>query len=607
MTARLLLAAVWLLSALYLAKDLRRSWLPHDEGLLAQSAERVLLGELPHKDFDEIYTGGLSCLNAEAFRLFGTNLASMRYMLYPFFVVWVPCVFFIASRFAGPWVAAAFTFLAVAWSVPNYPPAMPSWYNLFFATFGIVALLRYIETGRHRWVFIAGVCGGVSFLFKVSGLYYVAGAVLFLLFRQLWTQRDGATERDSQPQSWYRPVGVVLFVLAYEVMVISLLRKVFYLGSVLYFFLPALAIGIAVVWQELQSRRGAPTLKSLLKDLLLFGTGVAIPVLIFLIPYMRAGAVADFVRGVFVLPGKRFLFAIRTQSVPRFLVGSTVDIACVTALFRTPGKIRGTLGGLLAAAAMVAGIEVKRHLVVYDAVWVPIWNLLPVVVCAGVLFLMTRTNIQGQHRDRVFLLLATTAACNLVQFPYSAQIYFCYVAPLLVLSILAVGTLVDDPPRLALSSLFCICLLYTLFVVTPTFKFNHGEVGAPSSTPPDLAVPRAGSLTVYGEDAKENTDVVNLVLQHARGSYIYATPDCPQVYFLSGFRNPTRTMFDFLDEQTGRTERILNAIHAHAVNLVVINRSPGFSGPVPEDLRAALESEFPEHAATANYEVRWKP
>jgi len=39
----------------------------------------------------------------------------------------------------------------------------------------------------------------------------------------------------------------------------------------------------------------------------------------------------------------------------------------------------------------------------------------------------------------------------------------------------------------------------------------------------------------------------------------------------------------------------------------VINLAPGFSGPVPQDLRVALDREFPERAFTPNYEVRWKP
>ena len=79
------------------------------------------------------------------------------------------------------------------------------------------------------------------------------------------------------------------------------------------------------------------------------------------------------------------------------------------------------------------------------------------------------------------------------------------------------------------------------------------------------------------------------------------------MYFLANRRNPTRTLFDFLDDPKGRSERILSAIHAQKVYLVVLNRGPYFSGAVPSDLRAVLEKEFPNRADTAQFEVRWKP
>lgn len=100
-------ATVLLLSALYAAKGLKRGWFPWDEGILAQSAVAVLHGELPHRDYLEIYTGGLSYLNAAAFRLFGTNLASMRYMLFLFFLLWVPAFYYAALRFVSMPAAGA--------------------------------------------------------------------------------------------------------------------------------------------------------------------------------------------------------------------------------------------------------------------------------------------------------------------------------------------------------------------------------------------------------------------------------------------------------------------------------------------------------------------
>src|SRR5712692_9752887 len=126
----------------------------------------------------------------------------MRYMLFLFFLAWVPANYYAASRFVSAPVAGAVTLLAVAWGLPNYAAAMPSWYNLFFATFGLAALLRYIEAQSDRWLLIAGLCGGISLLFKLLGLYFVAGAVLFLLFRE--QMAPSAAPADRRESLWYQ-------------------------------------------------------------------------------------------------------------------------------------------------------------------------------------------------------------------------------------------------------------------------------------------------------------------------------------------------------------------------------------------------------------------
>src|SRR5437867_9252682 len=193
----IILTFVWVLSALYVLRFVDRGWIPYDEGSLAQSAERVLAGELPHRDFDEIYTGGLSILYAAAFKILGVKLISIRIVLYLFFLAFVPALYGIALRFAPPLIAGAVTLLGVVWSVPNYFAGLPSWYNLFFATFGTLALIRHIETDQFKWLFIAGLCGGLSFLAKVSGLYYMVAVFLFLTYREQVLSNRGT--RDSKP------------------------------------------------------------------------------------------------------------------------------------------------------------------------------------------------------------------------------------------------------------------------------------------------------------------------------------------------------------------------------------------------------------------------
>ena len=80
----LALLVVWALSVGYMATHLKRCWVPHDEGAFAQRAERVLHGELPHRDFDEVYSGGLAYLEALAFREPGINLVSLPIVLFVF-------------------------------------------------------------------------------------------------------------------------------------------------------------------------------------------------------------------------------------------------------------------------------------------------------------------------------------------------------------------------------------------------------------------------------------------------------------------------------------------------------------------------------------------
>ena len=59
---------------------------------------------------------------------------------------------------------------------------MPSWYNLFFATAGIGAFYRYLESPRWGRSLLAGISGGLSCVFKIVGIYFVAAGFLFLLF-----------------------------------------------------------------------------------------------------------------------------------------------------------------------------------------------------------------------------------------------------------------------------------------------------------------------------------------------------------------------------------------------------------------------------------------
>jgi len=303
--ARLLvLCLVMVIAGTYVGVRVNQSWIAVDDGILAQSAVRVLQGQLPHSDFVEIYTGGLSFIHAAAFRVFGVNLLSLRICVFLFFLTWVPALYYIALRFTPPVTAGMVALLAIAWSFPNYEAAMPSWYNLFFATFGAAALLRYLDVRRARWLFVAGLCGGVSILIKVIGAYYIAGVLLFLSFlEQSDEQNDERTDHESAktgksaiPYRVFSASALVLFLAT----VIYVIHTRLGSGELYHFVLPAAVLVALILLEERNAREAASgeRFSGLLKLVIPFVCGVLSPVIAFLVPYARSGAVGQFLSGV---------------------------------------------------------------------------------------------------------------------------------------------------------------------------------------------------------------------------------------------------------------------------------------------------------------------
>lgn len=598
------LCVVSVICALYMFSILDRGWVPHDEGAFAQSAERVLAGELPHRDFAEIYTGGLTYLNAFAFKLWGVKLISLRWMLFVFFVAWIPAVYYVATRFVPAVAAGAVTLLAVAWSVPTYPAAVPSWYNLFFAVIGVAALLRFVESRHRGWLFAAGVCGGLSILAKIAGLYYVAAVLLFLAFHEQERARAFESTRRSGVYSALLAVGVLGFVLALAVLV----RHRFDVREVVHFVVPGAAVAALVVANERRAGAGSAVVRiaALWRIVTPFVLGVAVPVAAFLVPYIVAGAVEDLVYGVFVLPAKRFAFAaMRPPPLGRGAAAVFVVLLAVAVpwIDRRLTRRHIVLVGL-ALLALLALMAVRPSL--YRMTWHSVRPLVPVVVVVGVLvvWLGQRGLADGLQRERVFLLLAATALVSLVQFPFSAPVYFCYVAPIVVLALCAllqVSRRIGPVVTVAGGFYF----VFAVLLVHPGTVYNMGIAYRSNDRTATLDLPRGG-LRVSEHDRNVYRDVVTEIGRHSLGRPIFVTPDAPEVYFLSGARNPTPVIFDFFDPPGERPAQLFTTLARHDVNVVVINTEPSFSGRIPDSLDVALRHRYPFARTIGRFQVRWK-
>lgn len=333
--------------------------------------------------------------------------------------------------------------------------------------------------------------------------------------------------------------------------------------------------------------------------------GVALPIVIFALPYILRDALPDLWRGVFVTPTRRFAFA--TTELPR--LGTLTAVLVPAAVLILPpllGKrVQWWVGGV--ALALLPYILWQGHTARgYRETWFSMRWLIPAAVLGGVALLYARRGaIPEERRRQVLALLAVAATCGLVQFPYSSPIYFLYAAPLGALAAAAVVTTVPGAPGLPAAATLAFYLLFAVRWINPGFIYDMGLHYSRDTQTVLLAVDRGG-LLVNAQDVDVYSRLVATVRSQARGPWVYATPDCPEVPYLTGLRNPTRTLFDFFDDPAGRTARILSLLDRDSVRVAVINLTPGFSGPPPSDLEAGLERRFPNRITIGHFDVRWR-
>ncbi|HTC89116.1 MAG TPA: glycosyltransferase family 39 protein, partial [Bryobacteraceae bacterium] len=598
----LVLGAVLMIAATYVGVHIGSGWVPADDGILGQSALRVMQGQLPHRDFTEIYTGGLDIIHALAFRVFGVSLMSLRLCAFLFFLAWIPAVYYIASRFTSAVAAGLIALVAVAWSYPNYPAAMPSWYNLFFATFGAAALLRYLDVRKARWLFVAGVCGGVSILIKVIGAYYIAGALLFLAFLE---QSDVQGDESAEPNQSAIPYRVfsASALLLFLATVVYVFHARLGMGEFYHFVLPSAVLVALILFGERNVRNAATgqRFRSLLWLVLPFVGGLLTPAILFLTPYARSGALVQFFSGVASSAIARSvgLGVIRPVGIEKSLFALALAGLVVAAMYwrEFQGKLVGTAIGL-AFAVMLVKAGTSSDIV--SGVWYSVATLTPLAVLLGAAVVLAAGKWGGATRlqqQRMMVPVSLAAICGLVQYPFAAPIYLCYALPLTLLAAVAiVATAKRQPGTYVLSAVAGFYLLFGVVMLVPDYVYELTHKVGPMD---ELHLERAGGLRI--EYAANFADLIHFLQQHSPNGLMYAGNDCPELYFLSGLKNATR------DDGGAPAEEVLQALQSDDLKLVVINEAPFFpSAKMGPEVRAEVARKFPNSSQFGIFHVFWK-
>ena len=587
------------LAAVLLASDLNQGWVPYDEGALAQAAERVLAGQVPHRDYDDIYTGGLAYLHAAFFSIGSHTSTTLRIPLFLFALPWVAALYSIARRFVPPIGAALVSITAVVWSVPNYPAAVPSWFNLFFATFGTLALLRGLETERRHWFVLAGVAGSISFLFKLSGIFYLLGGGIALIATSFRPKPDYA---PSETRSGAALVAVIL-ALVLATLAVPITRAG--TAEMFRFLLPLGALFAALIWREWTHGRAtlAERGRALFVTLGPFVLGALLPLIAYVAFLLWTGALGQTIDGVLIKPFRRMDSAMMHPPPPSAFVNALVlGLLLAISLRRKAATILAIVAALLFAAVIYGSGDNPR---IYAFGVLAAWGL-ALLAAAGAAWLLITRGRSGTHAPTNAAVVVTAVACAilLVEFPFAAPTYLLYTIPMSMVALAAVVGAAGRTPGVVQLVIVVFLLVFGIVRVNPGTAESFGRHFMESDETMRLRLPGSG-LRVRPSDAARYEALIGAVQILAKDRTLWAGPDAPEVYFLSGVPNRTRTLFDFLDAGAG-TVPLIERVRAAQASLVVLNLQPDFSRPPDQATVDALRAEFPNTRSVPGFLVFWR-
>lgn len=605
------LAVLLSIGAAILRAALFRRWYAADAGTFSQSALRILRGDLPHRDYIALYSEGLSYLHALAFSIFPASFSTERLVLFLCFLIWLPSVYVVARNYVQPWGAVLLGLLAVCWSVPQYPESMPSWYCMFCATFGVLALIRYAKAGSARWLVIAGVCAGLSFLVKVIALYFVAAALLFFVYREQ-AQHTASASRASKRWSgytWFVQLSLAAFLAALFLLIRPRMDALHFI----HFIVPTAVLVLLVMYRQHQwlDGRNSVRFRSLFGMILPFAAGFAVTIAFALYPYIRAHALGDFLRGVFVLSFRHVADAASLPPGYGSLLLSAGLLAAVACAGLLRGRWqRGVSLGMLAAFAAVLGIAIPAGAAAVVG-WPLAAGVTPALIVLGAALLFQRSRRaggftgDGLREQLLFLLLAACALCSLVQFPFYTEAYFCYVAPLTILALLALQDAMPHRPRWLLGGLAIGFLVLGFALLDPGRVLVTSAVRSNEIPVRKMNLARAGDLEVPSADAALYEQLAATINAHAGNGEVLAGPDCPEVSVLSEHPSPGRDIFEFLQDPEEYRREVARLLATGRVRVVVINHGAPFSRTRIPILESAARSRYSHEQHIGNFELRW--
>jgi len=180
------------IAAVYVVTGLTRPINFHDEGFPVYAAVRVLDGDVPYRDFWTVHPPGQWYTLAAVFKLVGASMLVERIWDALVRVTFLFSLYAFASRLTTPRIAlvpGVVTFVYLG-ATPFYAYMMfPA---LLLSMLSGLALLAHARDSRARWLLAAGLCVGLTALYRHDVALYAATAGAVTLTARRLVARSGA-------------------------------------------------------------------------------------------------------------------------------------------------------------------------------------------------------------------------------------------------------------------------------------------------------------------------------------------------------------------------------------------------------------------------------
>lgn len=201
MNKRILFSIVlFIVTAIYYLPVINIPLAPYDEAVILVGAEKILNGQIPHRDFSSEYPPGQLYMLAALFKIFGTSVITERIYDLAIKTLLSLSIFSIISLLTSWRTALLGWLMSIIWLQQSTFPAYPVYPSMLFIFISIYLLLLNMEERKNHYVILSAVSIVFSILFRHDLGGYAAIAILIMLI--IKGVREG--------QSWHTTLIFIL-------------------------------------------------------------------------------------------------------------------------------------------------------------------------------------------------------------------------------------------------------------------------------------------------------------------------------------------------------------------------------------------------------------